>query len=1170
MKRARQALVNDSSAGDPKNLSLDDQGMLKDLNISGLSEIQDDGDEDEAEDDDRKKREEEAAIRFTRKAVERAAVRAKEKPKDASKKPLEQEEDSAEQDSQERQQLRRLMASRRSSSLDRVARDLVKDLPPSTLERLDSLVNIDIGKMPLLPEVEDPIESELLQMVAPELANSSSAGVSEKVTTGEPNGTGMESFKARRGSIASPTGVRIGHTRGRSLAAKTLAHKCSEKGSWKYFRNENSTFVGPLYLMKEPTTDCDDQEAIVLDASGERVQIPLLEPVYVDRRIRDLNSKQVFLHVNFNRSKVDGKARDIMGWTFEANPENNKDKVFVCITENGSDAARGEEESSSEEEYDLDEVDVASMPSVMSDSASKLVQHHNIQVKRLSILPLNATSTPNSDSKNAALSTDRANGSDSENNLGGLSSPVHHQTSTPVTTPPRPTPSSNALASGSSHKQALPMPIFPPLDNNRSKVAPRQGAKDGSLPAVTEMRNSEAGASDSGRAEKTGKQETSRKREKGQVQERTESTKSGSADVSPHTDTKDAKRSNSRQPNMPPLPPQKATQLAQDKQTTAMNSLGRDGVPQPPSMTTAPPPPATPGIPPPPGTGGVPPPPGMGGIPPPPGMGGIPPPPSMGGIPPPPGMGGIPPPPGMGGIPPPPGMGGVPPPPGMGGIPFPPGMGYAAEPVLQPREPLPKPEKPMKKLHWEVVKLPKLEDTLWADTLANVQFNRSEFEDLFQRPVRKKGKKKKKTETSTSGAQKQVSLLDSKREVNISIALNAFKMSVERLCDSITHIETDVLTPERLNSLIKILPNEEEEKAVKAYRGDPKLLSTPSLFQYEMCKINSVRKRLEQVLFMSTLDTRTQDMSKNIRLIRKALSELTKNAALRKIMHLVLTVGNYMNFGTRKGTCHAFHISLLRKLNVTKSGKGTSLIDWIVEHLARDDAKILKFTQKFRELGQSNVKANVDPSGATPPPQMLTLDEAAKVESEMILQGLSNLRAKLKDLGKDLKRMATEEQKAKNENRKRSTTLHPVANPNTTMSSPNSPMSASRPSTRDPSPVPINHFYKAMVTQFIGAAKKSKQLDKMYNDMIAKFNEAKAFFAVNDIDKPEDLLNIFSEFFAQFDQAVFDMKNRERRRRREKAKADAAAQDRSKNKKSSSIEKSFSSPNVPGLKKNRK
>lgn len=87
-------------------------------------------------------------------------------------------------------------------------------------------------------------------------------------------------------------------------------------------------------------------------------------------------------------------------------------------------------------------------------------------------------------------------------------------------------------------------------------------------------------------------------------------------------------------------------------------------------------------------------------------------------------------------------------------------------------------------------------------------------------------------------------------------------------------------------------------------------------------------------------------MRVDIKLVRHALRAILKNERLHKVMHLILTIGNYMNHGSRKGNAHGsvpkpfcgrynrkielgFHVSLLRKLSVTKSTTGLSLLDWV-------------------------------------------------------------------------------------------------------------------------------------------------------------------------------------------------------------------------------------------------
>mmetsp|Transcript_26656 Transcript_26656/g.51674 ORF Transcript_26656/g.51674 Transcript_26656/m.51674 type:complete len:1161 (+) Transcript_26656:62-3544(+) len=956
----------------------------------------------------------------------------------------------------------------------------------------------------------------------------------------------------------------------RGLARKMM-HKATERGSWRYAWNPSTSFNDDLFLA---TTE--DSEEFLLDKIGDKVKLPRSDDaIYVDRKIRDLNGKQVFLRV----AAPDGRE----GWVFEANPSNPKDKVLICLTQGGM--VEGDTSSSDDDEdHDIDNISI----STITKSDSKLVQSHQALARRLSMGVLVGgtvghkgdpdheygapTSIPSPPARNA-------NVPQSPSSVANATPHAHsprlideddHPHHTPIATPPR----------NDKNFPVHPMPTPSPKKRNNTM---------GSQPKITVTP-----ASTSARA--------SAVNPPGPSDEKNRPDPPSRAPALGHTSAAPLKRAyrTSSKANLDPAPKRSGAPppgpgdggVPSRREQGNPSRTSAAGIPTPPgtagiaSLTpdaavgVPPPPGIADGVPGPPGMGaGIPPPPIGSGIPPPPGMGGgIPPPPVMGGIPPPPVMGGIPPPPGMGGIPPPPGMNGIPPPPGMGGIPLPPGLALNlnAGPQLKPREPLSKPQKPLKKLHWEPVKLTELEGTLWDDTLKNVDFDKDRFSALFQRAVKKKKKKKRATSSERrGGAAKQISLLDSKREVNISIALNAFKMSVEMLCEAITHIKLDVLTPERLNALIKILPNEEEEKACRKFEGDRSQLSKPSLFQYEMCKIKHIGKRLEQVLFMTTLDAKTQEIVNGITLVKKALDRVQRSKPLHKIMHLVLTIGNYMNYGTRKGNVHGFHVSLLRKLNVTKSTEGTSLMDWVIEHLVKNDKALLKFTQEFKGLNRKpESKGGNDTSGKSQAADIqpdMTLDEAAKVETEMILQALSKLRGKLKELGRDLKKMAQEDNEAKRAAERRRREKEQVEMTNKQDNPVGSPRSATQPklssrsSTRETTLAPPNHFYKAMISQFLRAAKKSKSLDKMYNKMIESFNASTKFFACNDIEKPEDLLLIFSEFNALFDQAVFDMKQRMKRRKRDQLRAEQARSRSGSKSRRQSFTKSASSPNVNKL-----
>mmetsp|Transcript_24073 Transcript_24073/g.37890 ORF Transcript_24073/g.37890 Transcript_24073/m.37890 type:complete len:1217 (-) Transcript_24073:188-3838(-) len=947
-----------------------------------------------------------------------------------------------------------------------------------------------------------------------------------------------------------------------------LKHKATENGNWKFHYNPETLYSNPLYLHTEPT---DEDRSFMVDSKGDKMILPKGE-VFVDRKITDLDTKQVFIRLN----ELEMKQK---GWIFVTNPSDHKDQIFACLDQGFE---QGEETSDDDEGCDIDSVSAVAT----SAPQNQFVEKKRREARRLSALNGTQSVAPIGRGRNRAPEDLARRAKSLPPNNNAPTANGDNKGSSPTVSTPPPSESKKLPRSPTidEEKPVNSIPFLAPLSTQPTSAA--------SPPVTPKSRQQPANATPQQPKpeNKTTKPPTpspARSPAPAQTLQTPPNPQPPNPQPTPPIQLKG--RSTNSNPSLIPQPPGPAPASAPGPAPVSAPSPsgvavvgeasmlppppgvtggapgippppGMGGMPQPPGIGGIPPPPGIGGILPPPGMGGIPPPPGMGGIPPPPGIGGIPPPPGMGGIPPPPGMMGIPPPPGMMGIPPPPGMMGIPPPPGMGGIPPPPGMGLPffggpQQPTLKPRQALPKPGKPLKKLHWEVIDLDKLEGTLWEGMLQNVEFDRVQFDTLFQRPVRKKGKKKKGGAKRRSSAPKHVSLLDSKREVNISIALSGFKMSVERLGEAVTHVDQELLTAERLSSLIKILPNEDEEKAIRKFTGDPKLLTKPSLFQYRMCKIKNIRKRLEQVLFMTTVPARTKAMKADIKLVHKALLMVMGNKDLQYILHLVLTIGNYMNHGTRKGKCHAFHLSLIQKLGVTKSSKGTNLLDWIVEHIKKTDSRKLYFSRPFRDLfGTENKKGENSP-------EPLTLETAAKVETDHILSGLGKLRAKLKELGRDLKKMAEEEKQAEKAARAaKARNATKIAEMRPPLSGRTRSEASSLASTREPSPAPVNHFKAAMVNQFIEAAKVSKKLDKLYNNMIKTFNDTKDFFACKDVEKPENLLSIFSDFCASFDQAVFDFKKRERRRRRSDASAAS--------KRGSMVEKSSSSPNVNSLRGN--
>uniref|UniRef100_A0A8C5QF60 Inverted formin 2 n=1 Tax=Leptobrachium leishanense TaxID=445787 RepID=A0A8C5QF60_9ANUR len=436
---------------------------------------------------------------------------------------------------------------------------------------------------------------------------------------------------------------------------------------------------------------------------------------------------------------------------------------------------------------------------------------------------------------------------------------------------------------------------------------------------------------------------------------------------------------------------------------------GMGGTPPPPPPlpgmggTPPPPPPPLPGMggfppppPPLPGMGGFPPPPpplpGMGGFPPPPpplpGMGGFPPPPpplpGMGGFPPPPpplpGMGGFPPPPpplpGMGGFPPPPpplpGMGGFPPPPppppGMGGFhPLPPGMSgmFMGEVVSArvdsslgcSRPPCYKVKKPtlkMKKLNWQ--KLPsnyvKETHSMWTSSSSTeeaLEPDYSSIEQLFCLP-----QTKAKEEAPVKKPPKEITFLDSKKNLNLNIFLKQFRSTNEEIIALIEKGDRSKFDIEVLKQFLKLLPEKHEVENLKAYQGEVSKLSKADQFYVLLLALPSYQLRLECMLTCEESNIMLETLKPKAQIVNAACEDVLISQRLPIFCQLVLKVGNFLNYGSHTGNANGFKISTLLKLTETKANQTRmTLLHHILEDVESNHTDLLELPNDLENVSSA-------------------------------------------------------------------------------------------------------------------------------------------------------------------------------------------------------------------------
>ncbi|XP_056327782.1 protein diaphanous homolog 1 [Danio aesculapii] len=424
---------------------------------------------------------------------------------------------------------------------------------------------------------------------------------------------------------------------------------------------------------------------------------------------------------------------------------------------------------------------------------------------------------------------------------------------------------------------------------------------------------------------------------------------------------------------------------------------GQTAMPPPPPPPPLPGGPAFPPPPPPPplpGAAAMPPPPpplpGAAGFPPPP-----PPPPLPGGpgLPPPPpplpGGPGMPPPP-----PPPPGMAGMPPPPppmGGPGMPPPPPFGGWAPPVpqlpfgLQPKKEY-KPEVQMKRANWSKISPEDLsEGSFWV----KAKEDRFEDKELFAKltlafSTQTKTKKDQEASEEKKNAQKkkvkELKVLDSKTSQNLSIFLGSNRLPYEEMKTVILEVNETLLTENMVQSLLKLLPEQEQLNTLSEMKDEYEELAESEQFGVVISSVKRLKPRLTAILFKLQFEEQVNNVKPDVVAVTAACEELRKSESFSKLLEITLLLGNFLNAGSRNAKAFGFSVSYLCKLRDTKSAdQKQTLLHFLAETCQEQYPEVMTF-----------------------PEELIHVEKASKVSAETLQKSLDQMGKQIKSLEKDI------------------------------------------------------------------------------------------------------------------------------------------------------------------------
>ncbi|EGG14163.1 actin binding protein [Cavenderia fasciculata] len=328
---------------------------------------------------------------------------------------------------------------------------------------------------------------------------------------------------------------------------------------------------------------------------------------------------------------------------------------------------------------------------------------------------------------------------------------------------------------------------------------------------------------------------------------------------------------------------------------------------------------------------------------------------AAGGPPPPP-----PPPPPPGGAPPPPPGGGPPPPP----PPPPPGGKKLAGPsAIQPTKPAVNPGAKMKPLYWKRIILPPSgrSESIW-DQILEPTFNAKDFEEMFCQKKKQEALNKASMGENNNGSDngadkplekiKLVSVIDLKKSNAIAFML-AKLPAVEELKRAVDKLDSNKLHKEVIKTLLQNVPTDEDYQTIKASEVPVARLDRPERWILEMHSVQFLKERLRCWLFTIEFNETITNLSNSFQLLSKACTDAKANESLRKILGIVLVLGNHMNGGSSRGQADGFNLEILDTLSTTKDVDGKqTLLEYIARMAVDKYPKTLTLVDELESLGQ--------------------------------------------------------------------------------------------------------------------------------------------------------------------------------------------------------------------------
>uniref|UniRef100_A0A3Q4MW07 Formin-like 2b n=1 Tax=Neolamprologus brichardi TaxID=32507 RepID=A0A3Q4MW07_NEOBR len=245
-------------------------------------------------------------------------------------------------------------------------------------------------------------------------------------------------------------------------------------------------------------------------------------------------------------------------------------------------------------------------------------------------------------------------------------------------------------------------------------------------------------------------------------------------------------------------------------------------------------------------------------------------------------------------------------------------------------------------LNWVALKPSQINGTIFNDIDDESilqDLNVEEFEEMFK--TKAQGPAVDLTLARQKLPQKapsKVSLLEANRAKNLAITLRKAGQGSEVICRAIQTFDLRTVRVDFVECLTRFLPTEAELKLLRQYERDRKpleALSDEDRFMMQFSRLERLSQRMTIMTFMGNFSDNVQMLTPQLHAMIAASVSIKSSQKLKKILEIILALGNYMN-SSKRGAVYGFKLQSLDLLLETKSTDRTQTLLHYISNVVRE------------------------------------------------------------------------------------------------------------------------------------------------------------------------------------------------------------------------------------------